>query len=199
MYPLKVPSSSARTITPLIAVSDTNNVFAFCVDHYSQSGGQVLCYATEAETDSSMIDKGGSGLDRAVYATSMDITGGSLRAASRTHKDNDTDEVHNYENGDAIRFGPDTGNLLTENFFLYTIDTSSWKGSVHEVTVDGRSIYQGGGNNVGYIFDTGDSFVTKLSETDQHIYLWIPREGKTHTIAVDGKTIAKNVAEEDKP
>ncbi len=154
----------------LIAVSESNNVFAACVNQYKQTGGQAIFYANEA----SQYRKGHQryiGTDVAIYAKKMVVTGGSLSAKTRTHQDKLSDKIRYYSDSKCIG----SGNNFTGKYQLKKISTAGWKGRTRTVKAGGKVIYKGAGNNVSYNIGKLNSFSTKKSAADKYIYLWVPK------------------------
>ena len=154
----------------LISVSESNNVFAACVNQYKQTGGQAIFYANEA----SQYRKGHQkyiGTDVAIYAKKMIVTGGSLSAKTRTHQDKLSDKIRHYSDSRCIG----SGNNFTGKYQLRKINTSGWKGRTRTVKACGKVLYKGAGNNVSYNTGKLNSFSTKKAAADKYIYLWVPK------------------------
>ena len=183
----------------LIAVSESNHVFAACVGKYVQTGGHAMFYATEALSAKGVNGTGQSnGTEYALYADEIDVTGGSLYAGVRTHQNNTKDPIWFYANANAINSAGDvdqTGDGFKETHYLYALNTSGWNGEVRNVAVDGTEIYTGRGSLLAnYMIGDKDSFTVDSSKADQYIYLWLSRGGN-HTITVDGVEVASGVNE----
>ena len=179
----------------LIAVSDSNKVFAACVNKYTQTGGQAIFYAPQASLARAGDEKY-TGTDVALYADQTDVTGGSLSMKVKTYKDTLTDPVNYYSNADAVQ----SGDRFNEKYFLCAIDTSGWDQSRHTVMVDDVPYYEGKGNNVSHPINTSDKvrdqFSSKRSKADPLIYLWLSR-GSRHKVEVDGTVLGESVSETD--